>query len=66
MVDQPGLRVVLSTSHVSPGVAFCGRRPERTGSSKGEGGLNLGYGGPDSRAPLPATAVDAPEQIDDA
>ena len=66
MVDQPGLRVVLSTSHVSRGAAFSGRRPERTGGSVGEGGVNLGDGGPDSRAPLPATAVDAPEQIDDA
>jgi hypothetical protein len=36
-------------SDVGPGAAFSGRRPERDGSSEGEGGVNLGDSGPDTR-----------------
>ena len=46
---------MLSTSHVSRGAAFSGRRPERTGGSVGEGGVNLGDGRPYSGALLPVS-----------
>ena len=45
----------LGASDVGPGVAFSGRRPERAGSSEGEGGVNLGDGRPYSGALLPVS-----------
>ena len=43
----------LGASDLDPGAAFSGHRPERAGSSEGEGGVNLGDGGPYSGARLP-------------
>ena len=45
--------LVLSSGRVGPGAAVRSRRPERGGGDQGEDGVNLGDGGPDSRAVLP-------------
>ena len=54
----------LGASGVGPGAAVSGRRPDRGGSSEGEGGVNLGDSGPDSGAVLPVSLpVSLPEVL---